>query len=104
MPGDVGLYYPWIHFRDDDWVKLAMLYWKRKIHHCRVLTLGIKPGYRASGIDALLIHEMFVRARKQGYPGGEFSWILEDNRPMRHILESFGARAYKIYRVYSKRL
>ena len=26
------------------------------------------------------------------------SWILEDNRPMRHIIESLGARAYKSYR------
>jgi len=80
----------------------AMLYWKRKIHHCRVLTLGIKPGYRASGIDALLIHEMFVRARKQGYPGGEFSWILEDNLAMRRPLEALGANIYKTYRVYDR--
>ena len=29
-------------------------------------------------------------------------WILEDNMPMRHILEGFGARIYKTYRVYSK--
>jgi len=79
-----------------------MLYWKRKIHHCRVLTLGIRPGYRASGIDALLIHEMFVRARRQGYPGGEFSWILEDNLAMRRPLEALGAKVYKTYRVYDR--
>lgn len=29
MPGSTGLYFPWIHFRDDNWVKLSMLYWKR---------------------------------------------------------------------------
>jgi hypothetical protein len=29
MSGNTGLYFPWIHFRDDDWVKLSMLYWKR---------------------------------------------------------------------------
>jgi GNAT superfamily N-acetyltransferase len=80
----------------------AMLYWKTKIHHCRVLTLGIKPGHRASGIDALLIHEMFLRAGKQGYPGGEFSWILEDNVAMRRPLDALGARVYKTYRVYDR--
>ena len=29
MTRAIGLYYPWIHFRDDDWVKVAMLYWQR---------------------------------------------------------------------------
>ena len=39
---------------------------------------------------------------KLGINQGEYSWILEDNQPMRHILEAFGARAYKTYRVYEK--
>jgi hypothetical protein len=34
----------------------------------------------------------------------ELSWILEDNLPMRHILERLGARAYKTYRVFEKML
>lgn len=29
MAGNTGLYYPWIHFRDDDWVKLSLLFWRR---------------------------------------------------------------------------
>jgi hypothetical protein len=32
------------------------------------------------------------------------SWILEDNLPMRRILERLGARAYKTYRVFGKKL
>jgi hypothetical protein len=39
MPGTVGLYYPWIHFRDDDWVKVAMMYWRR-------VQRIVPPGYR----------------------------------------------------------
>jgi hypothetical protein len=27
LPSRIGLYYPFIHFRDDSWVKLAALYW-----------------------------------------------------------------------------
>jgi hypothetical protein len=34
----------------------------------------------------------------------ELSWILEDNRPMRHVIESLGAKPYKTYRVYDKLL
>lgn len=29
MTSSIALYYPWIHFRDDDWLKVAMLYWSR---------------------------------------------------------------------------
>ena len=81
---------------------LAILWWQRKIHQARVLTLGIKQGYRASGIDALLIYEMFVRGHRQGYTKGEFSWILEDNYAMRRPLEATGAIAYKTYRIYDR--
>jgi GNAT superfamily N-acetyltransferase len=81
---------------------LAILYWQRKIHQARVLTLGIKEGYRGLGIDALLIYEMFVRGHRRGYTKGEFSWILEDNYAMRRPLESTGAIAYKTYRVYER--
>ena len=34
----------------------------------------------------------------------ELSWVLEDNKPMRHILESLGAESYKTYRLYEKSL
>jgi len=34
----------------------------------------------------------------------ELSWILEDNRPMRHVIEALGANPYKTYRVYEKTL
>jgi hypothetical protein len=37
-------------------------------------------------------------------PRGECSWILEDNMPMRHTLERFGAVQRKTYRVYEKPL
>jgi RimJ/RimL family protein N-acetyltransferase len=32
----------------------------------------------------------------------ELSWILEDNTPMRRVLEGIGAKVYKTYRVYQK--
>ncbi len=79
-----------------------MLYWQRRIHHVRVLTLGIKPGYRTSGVDALLYHEMFRNGKLRGYDSGEFSWILEDNLAMRRPLDNMGARVYKTYRIYDR--
>lgn len=83
---------------------LAILWHRRRIHRARVLTLGVKEGYRASGVDALLYHELFHRGHRRGYTRGEFSWILEDNLAMRRPLENMGAVVYKTYRVYDRPL
>ena len=80
----------------------AILYWQRRIHHVRVLTLGIKPGYRTSGVDALLYHDMFRNGAARGYESGEFSWILEDHVAMRRPLDNMGAKVYKTYRIYDR--
>jgi len=81
-----------------------LLWHKRKINGARVLTLGLKPGFRRSGIDAMLYLRLWEEAPKHGYPLVECSWILEDNWPMRRGLERMGARLYKTYRIYEKAL
>lgn len=79
------------------------IWWhSRNIHRIRVLTLGIKEGYRTSGVDVLLYYELFRRGSAAGYHSGEFSWILEDNLAMRRPLENMGCVAYKTYRVYDR--
>ena len=45
-----------------------------------------------------------IEARKMGYEWCEFSWILEDNMPMRRISEMTGGARYKTYRIYEKAL
>ena len=64
----------------------------------------MRAGYRASGIDALLISELFNRCVQRGIYKGEFSWILEDNLAMRRPLENMGGVHYKTYRVYDRAL
>ncbi|MBI5838156.1 MAG: GNAT family N-acetyltransferase [Candidatus Eisenbacteria bacterium] len=76
------------------------LWHKRKIRSGRVLTLGVKEGYRKLGIDALLMFEVTRAAQRIGYTMGEFSWILEDNLIARTPLENLGAKVYKTYRIY----
>lgn len=46
----------------------------------------------------------FMRSFSGGLRKIELSWILEDNHPMRHIIESLGAIPYKTCRVYEKTL
>ena len=83
---------------------LALLWHQRRIHQARVLTLGVKAGYRASGVDAVLIHELYTCGHRRGYVRGEFSWILEDNLAMRRPLENIGGVVYKTYRIYDRPL
>jgi hypothetical protein len=41
---------------------------------------------------------------KHGIKQLELSWILEDNKGMRNIVEAISGRAYKTYRIYGKNL
>jgi hypothetical protein len=43
-------------------------------------------------------------ALKLGYRQIELSWILEDNMPMRRIIEALGTSRYKTYRLFGKDL
>ncbi len=81
-----------------------ILWHQRKIHRIRVLTLGIVPGYRKKGIDAMLYLHIFREGVRAGFDQAECSWILEDNWDMRRGLERMGARVYKTYRIYEKTL
>ncbi len=79
-----------------------LLWYRRKIDQVRVLTLGVEPGYRRLGIDAMLYLEFYRQALADGTIRGECSWILEDNWEMRRALEQMGAVVYKTYRIYDR--
>jgi hypothetical protein len=78
---------------------LKILWYARKIDMLRVLTLGLVPEFRKTGIDQLLYLRLFQGGAKLGITKGEFSWVLEDNQAMRQALEKFGCRVYKTYRI-----
>jgi GNAT superfamily N-acetyltransferase len=81
-----------------------LLWYRRSINSARVLALGLKPGFRNMGIDAMLYLRLWHEAPKNGYPLVECSWILEDNWPMRRGLERMGGKITKTYRIYEKTL
>jgi hypothetical protein len=74
----------------------------------RLILLGIKTKYRASrkygALAAVLYEELAVRGSKRGYVGGELGWTLEDNDQINTGIERMGARKYKTFRVYEKRI
>ncbi len=83
---------------------VKLLYYANKIDQARLITLGIVPGYRRRGLDAILTLETLRAARRLGYRGGEISWTLEDNDLVNRAIESFGGEKTKTYRVYEKAL
>jgi hypothetical protein len=83
---------------------VKFLWYARKITDIRVLTMGVKEGYRKKGIEGLLYLESFRAAMKKGYERAEMSWVLEDNVLMRRGCELMGGKLYKRYRIFEKRL
>jgi GNAT superfamily N-acetyltransferase len=81
-----------------------LLIGKHLVKQTRIVTLGVKPEYRGSGIFALFTFEAFERAHKYGYLAGEASWILEDNVAMNKPWTDLGAPLYRRWRIYEKPL
>jgi GNAT superfamily N-acetyltransferase len=77
---------------------------KRKINRMRVLIMGVIAEYRHSGIDAVMLAELYRVTPLRGYVGAELSWILEDNAVMNKIISKVASEPYKVYRVYGKQL
>jgi ribosomal protein S18 acetylase RimI-like enzyme len=74
----------------------------KTINRCRILTLGIKKAFREYSIGPLLYTEYLKRGPAGGYPIGEASWILEDNRSMNRALEHMCGQRTKVYRIYDR--
>ncbi|HVE85591.1 MAG TPA: GNAT family N-acetyltransferase [Myxococcales bacterium] len=83
---------------------LKMLWATQRIDRLRVLWMGVRPGYRRRGLDAVLALHTMRAARRMGYREWEIGWTAEDNDLINHWLEDFGARRHKVYRLYRRSL
>ena len=81
-----------------------LLIGKKMVKSVRIITFGVKPEFRGTGIFALFTMESFERASKYGYLAGEASWILEDNVEMNKPWVDLGAPLYRRWRIYEKQL
>lgn len=70
----------------------------------RLVALGTRPEFRGLGIEAVMFARSLERAIELGFKGCEASWVLEDNLPVRRLIEVFEGRPYKTYRVYERAL
>jgi hypothetical protein len=89
----------------------ARLLWRLKVktpRTARVPLMGVRKAYHRSRLGAALAISVVDAVRRGqkalGVESGELSWILEDNLPMRRMIEQFGGVAYKTFRVYERTL
>ncbi len=89
----------------------AKLFWRLKVRgvkSARLPLMGVRRRHQGTPLTAALmlgaIDLIREAHRRRGTERGELSWILEDNRPTRRLIEMFGGRPYKTYRVYEKDL
>jgi hypothetical protein len=90
------------------WAKLLWRLKVKRVKTLRVPLMGVRKAYARTLRGRLLPFQLIGRAAaeatKLGYERCEFSWILEENLPMRSICEAAGAKLYKTYRIYEKAL
>ncbi len=74
----------------------------KKLHRCRVLILGVRQDWRGRGLEGAMLAEGFRVGIAAGITEAEASWVLEDNIPMVRLMEFFGGKPYKTYRIYER--
>ena len=74
----------------------------------RIPLMGVRKQFQNTPLGATLAYMMIHAPREVGLSRGlreiEVSWILEDNKSMRMMIEKAGIQEYKRYRIYGKTL
>ena len=90
------------------WAKLGWRLLTRRSwsSRTRVPLMGVAPRFKQKSLGSVLALMVIGSIRRESLklnmPICEMSWVLEDNEPTRHSIESIGGRIYKTYRVYEK--
>ena len=88
------------------WAKLALNLFGRPPEAVRMPLMGLRTKYHGTPLGAKMVVGAIMRVLDyhvaRGTKEAELSWILEDNLPMRKMIETFGGKPYKTYRIYEK--
>ena len=89
-----------------NWAKLAASVLRKKPSSYRMPLMGVRRKFHntliGSALATLAIDEARAYHQSRGGKSAELSWILEDNLPVRKLIETFGPTPYKTYRIYEK--
>jgi len=116
-PAAMGITLPNVNAMIDDlngnllpfgWLKFLMRLKLKSPESIRLPLMGILKKYQSTSLGAVLamsvIEQVRTRHMAHGTHKAELSWILEDNMPMRRMIEMVGGKPYKTYRVYDKKI
>jgi len=92
-----GLRYPW------DYLHL-LRYARYKPKSIAIKSIVVPPEYWDTGVGVLLFAEMGRRAAARGYQWADMSLTGESNTDTWPLAHRMGAKIYKRYRFYEKRL
>lgn len=88
------------------WATLAWNLLARPPRSVRMPLMGVLRKHHGTMVGSALAIGAIDTVRRyhaaRGTRHAELSWILEDNMPMRRLIETIGARPYKTYRVYGR--
>jgi hypothetical protein len=88
------------------WAKIAWNMFGRAPEAVRMPLMGLRTKYHGTPLGAKMVVGAIMRILdyhvSRGTKEAELSWILENNLPMRKMIETFGGKPYKTYRVYEK--
>lgn len=89
----------------------AKLLWRLKVKFpkaSRIPLMGVRQKYQNTIYGPAMAYDLIAAGFKVGRAKGlervEMSWILESNKGVRNIIEKFGSKITKRYRMYQKAL
>ena len=90
------------------WARLIWRLRVRGVRRWRMPLMGVRRrfqrGLRGAALALGVIDRVKRYHRARGVRRAELSWVLEDNRPTRALIETVGGVPYKRYRIYGKEL
>jgi len=89
----------------------AKLLWRLKVRfpsRCRIALMGVRKKYQNTifgpAMAFMVIDSVLVPGLSRGGQRVELSWILQQNKPTRNMIEKFGGKITKRYHMYAKKL
>jgi hypothetical protein len=89
----------------------AKLLWRLKVRfpkRCRIALMGVRKKYQNTifgpAMAFMVVDSVLVPGLSRGGQRVGLSWILEQNKPTRNMIEKFGGKITKRYQMYSKDL
>jgi ribosomal protein S18 acetylase RimI-like enzyme len=83
------------------WVPL--LSQRRRLTHCRIWALGVRPDYQHLALGPILYREVIDRLGGDRYiTSGEGGWTLATNHRINDQLQAMGAERSKVWRLYER--